>query len=47
MNRILFASILIAGSLNSQTLNVTKLGQPPTDTWPMYNGDYSGRRSAP
>ena len=18
--------------------------QPPTDTWPMYNGDYSGRR---
>src|SRR5690348_1826491 len=21
-----------------------KLGAPPTDTWPTYNGDYSGRR---
>src|SRR5580700_261984 len=25
-------------------LNPTKLGAPPIDTWPTYNGDYSGRR---
>src|SRR5438128_1413871 len=25
-------------------LNPSKLGQPPTDTWPTYHGDYSGRR---
>jgi alcohol dehydrogenase (cytochrome c) len=27
-----------------QTLNPAKLSQPPTDSWPTYNGDYSGRR---
>ena len=47
MNRILLASALIAGSVCSQTLNNTKLGQPPTDSWPTYNGDYSGRRFSP
>ncbi|HZQ55126.1 MAG TPA: acido-empty-quinoprotein group A [Bryobacteraceae bacterium] len=30
-----------------QILNPAKLGQPPTDTWPTYNGDYSGRRYSP
>src|SRR5262249_20164435 len=25
-------------------LNPAKLGAPPTDSWPTYNGDYSGRR---
>jgi alcohol dehydrogenase (cytochrome c) len=25
-------------------LNPAKLGAPPTDTWPTYHGDYSGRR---
>src|SRR5689334_5061003 len=25
-------------------LNPAKLGAPPTDTWPTYNGDYTGRR---
>jgi alcohol dehydrogenase (cytochrome c) len=35
----LFPSVLPAQGLNPQ-----KLLQPPTDTWPTYNGDYSGRR---
>ena len=25
-------------------LDPAKLGQPPTDSWPTYHGDYSGRR---
>ena len=28
-------------------LDPAKLLQPPTDTWPIYNGDYSGRRFSP
>ena len=28
-------------------LSPTKLLQPPTDSWPTYNGDYSGRRFSP
>ena len=27
-----------------QMLDPAKLSQPPIDTWPTYNGDYSGRR---
>ena len=35
----------LAGPASAQGgLNPAKLGAPPTDTWPMYNGDYSGRR---
>ena len=30
--------------LSAQGLDPKKLGEPPTDTWPTYNGDYSGRR---
>ncbi len=30
--------------LTAQGLDPAKLLQPPTDTWPTYNGDYSGRR---
>ncbi|MBV9266136.1 MAG: PQQ-binding-like beta-propeller repeat protein, partial [Acidobacteriaceae bacterium] len=30
--------------LTAQALDPAKLLQPPTDTWPTYNGDYSGRR---
>ena len=30
--------------LRSQELNPAKLLKPPADTWPTYNGDYSGRR---
>ena len=32
----------------AQALDPEKLLQPePTDTWPTYNGDYSGRRFSP
>jgi|SRR5579884_1018768 len=33
--------------VSAQILNPAKMLQPPTDTWPMYNGDYSGRRFSP
>jgi alcohol dehydrogenase (cytochrome c) len=36
--------LALAASLFSQGLDPAKLGQPPTDSWPTYNGDYSGRR---
>src|SRR3954469_21819442 len=36
---------LACGALLAQGgLNPAKLGAPPTDNWPTYNGDYSGRR---
>ena len=35
---------LLASVLPAEGLNSEKLLQPPTDTWPTYNGDYSGRR---
>src|SRR5258708_39762105 len=34
-------------SLYAQLLDPAALGKPPTDTWPTYNGDYSGRRHSP
>src|SRR5258708_36071003 len=38
-------SLLFSAALWAQTaLDPAKLLQPPTDTWPTYNGDYSGRR---
>jgi acido-empty-quinoprotein group A len=33
-----------AFSLSAQGLNPAALLEPPTTTWPTYNGDYSGRR---
>ena len=33
--------------LAAQSLDPAKLLQPPTDTWPTFNGDYSGRRFSP
>ena len=38
---------LAAAMLPAQGLDPAKLLQPPTDTWPTYNGDYSGRRFSP
>ena len=35
------------GSLAAQGLDPAALLKPPTDTWPTYNGDYSGRRFSP
>src|SRR4051794_36822814 len=42
--RTLLAAALLASSAFGQALNMAKLMEPPTDSWPMYNGDYSGRR---
>jgi len=39
-----FTILALAAGLFSQGLDPAKLGQPPTDSWPTYNGDYSGRR---
>jgi alcohol dehydrogenase (cytochrome c) len=37
----------LAASLSGQGLDPAKLLQPPTDTWPTYSGDYTGRRFSP
>src|SRR5579884_3494017 len=39
--------LLAAGMLPAQGLDPAKLLQPPTDTWPTYSGDYTGRRFSP
>ena len=44
MRKLLVASALLVATLESQSLTPAKLLQPPKDMWPMYNGDYSGRR---
>jgi alcohol dehydrogenase (cytochrome c) len=36
--------LALAASLMAQGLDPKKLAEPPTDTWPTFNGDYSGRR---
>jgi alcohol dehydrogenase (cytochrome c) len=35
---------LVGFSLFAQGLDPAQLLKLPTDTWPTYNGDYSGRR---
>ncbi|MCU1329025.1 MAG: acido-empty-quinoprotein group [Bryobacterales bacterium] len=44
MTRLLAATALFATLSAAQGLDPKKLLEPPTDTWPTYNGDYSGRR---
>jgi acido-empty-quinoprotein group A len=43
LGKLLFCLTLTAAA-NAQLLDPAKLLKPPTDTWPTYNGDYSGRR---
>ncbi|MBV8070577.1 MAG: acido-empty-quinoprotein group A [Acidobacteriaceae bacterium] len=40
----LSALALLPCLAGAQMLNPAKLLEPPRDTWPTYNGDYSGRR---
>src|ERR1700722_19398624 len=40
-------TLLCAAAFAQEDLNPAKLLQQPTDTWPTYNGDYSGRRYSP
>src|SRR3954462_14047870 len=39
--------VLLPACLFAQLLNPSALKQQPPDTWPTYNGDYSGRRHSP
>jgi alcohol dehydrogenase (cytochrome c) len=41
---MLLACFAVVPVATAQTLDATALLNPPTDTWPTYNGDYSGRR---
>jgi acido-empty-quinoprotein group A len=41
---VLGALSFCAASGSAQGLDPAQLLKPPTDTWPTYNGDYSGRR---
>jgi len=43
----LTATALLAQGGVNPGVNPVKLASPPTDTWPTYNGDYSGRRFSP
>ena len=47
MGRAMAAGALLAGGLAGQMLDPAKLLHPTPDAWPMYNGDYSGRRFSP
>ena len=42
--KLLFLLLLTAGNLCAQGLDPQKLLRAPVDTWPTYNGDYTGRR---
>src|SRR5580704_19065322 len=43
--KALTALMITSGTLLAQgSLIPAKLGAPPTDNWPTYNGDYTGRR---
>jgi acido-empty-quinoprotein group A len=47
---ILLGATVLASLASAQTsngLDPAKLLQQPTDTWPTYNGDYTGRRFSP
>src|ERR1017187_934408 len=42
--RLLVAFVLLPAALAAQSLDPSVLLNPPSNTWPTYNGDYSGRR---
>ena len=44
--RLTVAFLITTAALLAQ-LDPAKLSQPPTDSWPSHNGDYSGRRFSP
>ena len=49
MRRLLLTAslTLLPALLYADGLDPKKLLQPPTDSWPSYNGDYTGRRFSP
>src|SRR5207247_2961035 len=42
--RFVCGALLAAATLGAQGLDPAALLKPPTNTWPSYNGDYTGRR---
>ncbi len=45
--RLLIAFVLLPITGAAQNLDPSVLLNPPSDTWPTFNGDYSGRRFSP
>src|SRR5271168_784623 len=44
---MLLVSLAAAARLTAQGLDPADMLKPPRETWPTYNGDYSGRRYSP
>ena len=44
---ILFVFLLAPFGLHAQGLDAGEMLKAPTDTWPTFNGDYTGRRFSP
>ena len=44
---LLSLGLFFAACLPAQELDPAKILKPPTDTWPTFNGDYTGRRYSP
>jgi acido-empty-quinoprotein group A len=40
----LAVSLLAGAPSQAQILDMSKVGQPPVESWPTFNGDFSGRR---
>jgi len=40
----LLAAVAAASAATNVSLNPNALGKPPIDSWPTFNGDYSGQR---
>ena len=47
MNRRILVWLALPSLILAQMLDPSKLLKLPADTWPTYNGDYSGRRFSP
>jgi alcohol dehydrogenase (cytochrome c) len=43
-NMMLTLTVLAGFTASGQMLDPAKMIQKPVDTWPTYNGDYSGQR---
>src|SRR5215831_93302 len=47
MHRLLLFTTLLPFAAGAQGVDSAMLLKPPADSWPTYNGDYSGRRFSP
>src|SRR5438270_370248 len=45
--RVLAVSFAALAAFGAEGVDPSKFAQPPTGSWPTYNGDYSGRRFSP